>query len=199
MKKILCILFSISLLLACDKIRDKKNLNIENKVKEDSSLNIKPENYNPKTTDEKTAQKIKDFLISDFLKDDIANLEKSDRRFQFYSIDLNHDGTSEIFIRFMSSYFCGSGGCTFLLLDSDFKIITKFSVTRAPIFVEKLENTPWSILLVKDQGVFKELKYDGASYPNNPSILPKAPYDAPSGHAEILFDEYFSKAKTYEF
>ena len=199
MKKIIYILLAISLVPACGKIQDKKTLNIENNVVEDSSLNKTPENYNPKTTDERTADKIKEFLVSDFLKDDIAYLEKNDRRFQFYSIDLNHDGTSEIFIRFMSPYFCGSGGCTFLLLNSDFKIITKFSVTRAPIFVEKSENTSWSILLVKDQGVFKELKYDGSSYPNNPSILTKASYDAPSGHAEILFDENFSKAKTYEF
>jgi hypothetical protein len=153
----------------------------------------------PQSTDKQTANNLKNFLINDFLKDDISLLEPNDRKFQFYKIDLNNDGNEEIFVRFMSSYFCGSGGCTFLLLDKYGDVITKFTVTRAPIFVETRKVNGWSLLLVKDAGVFKELVFENGSYPSNPSVLPKAPYDAPSGHAQVMFDDSFYQSKTFEF
>jgi len=142
---------------------------------------------------------IRNFLINDYLKNDLEYLPESDRKFQFYKIDLNDDGSSETFVRFMTSYFCGSGGCTFLLLDNNEEIITRFSVTRAPIFIEKTKRNGWAVLLVKDAGIFKELVYENGTYPSNPSLLPKAPYDKSSGHAEVLFDESNSNIKTYEF
>lgn len=153
----------------------------------------------PQSTDQQTANNLRNFLKNDYLKDDISFLEKKDRKFQFYKIDLNNDGSEEIFVRFISPYFCGSGGCTFLLLDKYGEIITRFTVTRAPIFVEKNKVNNWSILLVRDAGVLKELTFDNGSYPSNPSILPKAPYDAPSGHAQVMFDDDFYKSKTFEF
>ena len=159
------------------------------------------------TTTEKTSNndegsienKIKSYLTEDYLKDDIDYLQDNDRKFQYHEVDLNHDGENEIFIRFMSSYFCGSGGCTFLLLDSKLNIITHFTVTEAPIFVETTDMNGWSILLVKDAGIFKELSFENGTYPNNPSLLEKAPYDAPSGHALIMFDENYSDEKTIVF
>lgn len=162
-----------------------------------------PENkttaYVPQSTDEQTANNLKNFLVNDFLKDDISFLEPKDRKFQFYKIDLNNDGNEEIFVRFIGSYFCGSGGCTFLLLDKYGEVITKFTVTRAPIFVESTQVNGWSVLLVKDAGVLKELTYENGSYPSNPSVLPKAPYDAPSGHAQVMFDDSFYLSKTFDF
>ena len=153
----------------------------------------------PQSTDEQTANNLKNFLVNDFFKDEISFLEPKDRKFQFYKIDLNDDGNEEIFVRFVGSYFCGSGGCTFLLLDKYGEVITKFTVTRAPIFVESTKVNGWSVLLVKDAGVFKELTFENGSYPSNPSVLPKAPYDAPSGHAQVMFDDSFYKSKTFEF
>lgn len=155
--------------------------------------------FAPQSTDEQTAANIKNFLINDFLKDDISILQPADRKFQFYKVDLNQDGNEEIFVRFFSPYFCGSGGCTFLLLDKYGEIITKFSVTRAPIFVEPTAKNGWSLLLVKDAGVFKELIFKDGSYPANPSMLPKAPYDAPSGHAQVMFEDDLYPSKTFEF
>lgn len=160
---------------------------------------IKSAEFVSQSTDQQTANNLKNFLVNDFLKDDLSFLEPKDRKFQFYKIDLNNDGNEEIFIRFMGSYFCGSGGCTFLLLDKYGEIITKFTVTRAPIFVEQTKVNGWSLLLLKDSGVFKELTFENGSYPSNPSVLPKAPYDAPSGHAQVMFDDEFYKSKTFEF
>ncbi len=152
-----------------------------------------------RSTDDEVAERIGKILVSRDLKNDLAFIGKSDRKFQFHQIDLNGDGDKEIFVRFLTAYFCGTGGCTFLLLDKEGNRLTRFSVTRAPIYAEKKKVNGWAILLVKDRGVFKELKYENGTYPANPSVVAKAPRDAPSDQAEVIFYEDFSKAKTYSF
>ena len=160
---------------------------------------VDQEEFVPQSTDEQTANNLRNFLTNDYLKDELQFLEPDDRKFQFYKIDLNDDGNEEIFVRFLTPYFCGTGGCTFLLLDKYGEVITKFSVTRAPIFAETTKVNGWSLLLVKDAGVFKELKFNEGTYPSNPSVLPKAPYDAPSGHAQVMFHDDLYKSKTFDF
>jgi len=142
------------------------------------------DNYDPATNDDQMGANIKNFLVNDFLKDDMAGLSENDHKFQFYKIDINNDGKDEYFVRFMSSYFCGTGGCTILLLDHESNIITKFTVMDPPIFVEK-GTQGWGTILVRSGGELKELKFNNGKYPSNPSVLPKAPYDAPSGFENV--------------
>ena len=206
--KTLFIPFFCLLLVSCKGDVQQSNTNNEkpNEVmttsdtitKEEVPIN-KTADFVPQSTDQQTANNLKNFLALDYLKDELSFLEPKDRKFQFYKIDLNNDGNEEIFVRLMSSYFCGSGGCTFLLLDKYAEVITKFTVTRAPIFVESTKVNGWSVLLVRDAGVLKELTFENGSYPSNPSVLPKAPYDAPSGHAQLMFDDDFYTSKTFEF
>jgi len=199
---IILIGFSLFLLSCKNEIGKQetlKDLSAKDSITQTVEKTVAQSEFVPQSTDEQTGNNIKNFLINQYLKDDLQFLQPNDRKFQFYKIDLNDDGKEEIFVRFMTSYFCGSGGCTFLLLDEYSEIITKFSVTRAPIFVEPSKENGWSLLLVKDSGVFKELRFNGDTYPSNPSVLPKAPYDAPSGHAQVLFDDDFYKSKTFEF
>ncbi|MDY2586821.1 hypothetical protein [Winogradskyella aquimaris] len=152
------------------------------------------------SVDDELAHKIKNYLTSKFLKEaDLRSIPKEERKFQLYKIDLNSDGKNEVFVNFLTSYFCGSGGCTILLLSNDLEPITKFTVTRTPLFAEQTIKNGWRILLTRSEGELKELTYNNGAYPSNPSMLEKAPYDAPSGHSEIMFDENFSKPKTYEF
>jgi len=206
--KILLISFFCLLLFSCKGgvQQSSTNNDKENEVMTTSDTITKEEvpvnktaDFVPQSTDQQTANNLKNFLALDYLKDELSFLEPKDRKFQFYKIDLNNDGNEEIFVRFMSSYFCGSGGCTFLLLDKYGEVITKFTVTRAPIFVESTKVNGWSVLLVKDAGILKELTFENGSYPSNPSVLPKAPYDAPSGHAQLMFDDEFYQSKTFEF
>lgn len=178
---------------------DKDASSIQDTVLTEETLKTDAMPFVPQSTDEQTANNIKNFLVNDFLKDDISFLKTDERKFQFYKIDLNDDGNEEIFVRLMSPYFCGSGGCTFLLLDKYGEIITKFTVTRAPIFAEPTKENGWSLLLVKDAGVFKELKFKEGTYPSNPSLLQKAPYEAPSGHAQVMFGDGLYSCKTFEF
>lgn len=155
--------------------------------------------YLAATVNDSLAEVVGRWLREYYLQEEISALQADDRKFQLYPIDLNKDGKQEVFIRFLSPYFCGSGGCTFLLLTDQLKIITRFTVTRAPIFVEPTLKNGWPILLVKDNGVFKELVYKEGSYPPNPSVIPKAPYDAPNGHAQVLFGEQAQPPMTYTF
>ena len=199
MKYVFLSLIFTFLVLSC-KPEKKETIENSSPVEKEAPETVEPaqESFVPQSTDEQTANNLKVFL-KNYTGDDYPTLQDIDKRFQFYNKDLNDDGNDEIFVRLMGPYFCGSGGCTFLLLDKYAEIITKFTVTRAPIFIEPSKVNGWSLLLVKDSGVFKELVFENGTYPSNPSVLPKAPYDAPSGHAEIMFDENFAKSKTFDF
>ena len=195
---------------SCEKEK-KKDLNLEAPVHEEAPSTENPDSkpmgeengiaqdeFVPQSTDQQTANNLRNFLKS-YTANDYEYLTDLDKRFQFFKVDLNGDGNEEIFVRFMGPNFCGTGGCTFLLLDKYGEVITRFTVTRAPIFIETKKVNGWSLLLVRDSGVFKELIFENGSYPDNPSVLPKAPYDAPSGHAMVMFDEEFAKSKTFTY
>lgn len=138
---------------------------------------------------------IKNSLLTEAELNRISSL---DRQFKLYVTDLNGDGKKEIFVSMTGSYFCGSGGCTVLLLDSNYKLITKFTVMQGSIFVEPTTENDWKVLTVKSEGEWKSLLYANGTYPSNPSVVEKAKYDAPSGHAEVAFDES-QKLDVYEF
>lgn len=142
---------------------------------------------------------VSNFLKNEFLTEaDLKVMTDTDRQFKLYTVDLNGDGKKETFVSLEGTYFCGSGGCTMLLLDSTYKLITKFTVMQGAIFVEPTVENDWKVLTVKSGGEWKKLVYADGTYPSNPSILEKAPYDAPSGHAEVIFDQE-QKLDVYEF
>lgn len=151
------------------------------------------------TTDETMAKIIANFLVTDYLKEDIKVMSVEDRKFQFQIVDLNRDGNDEVFVNFMTPYFCGTGGCTILLLSSNWEIITQFTVTRTPIAINYGEVEEWANLMVQDNGVWKDLKFSNGSYPSNPSLIEKSEFDAPSGEDHIIFSDEFSPTKTFTF
>lgn len=95
--------------------------------------------------------------------------------------DLNGDGQSEAIVYLMGGKWCGSGGCSTLILTQDknsWKILTKITVTRLPIRVLFSVSHGWHNIGVWVQGgnvkngYEAELMYDGRSYPRNPTISP---------------------------
>ena len=70
------------------------------------------------------------------------------------------------------SYFCGTGGCTILLLNSDGGLITTFTVTDYPIIVSNTITKNWKDLILYSNGKNHLMKFNGKTYPSNPSVQP---------------------------
>ncbi|MRM84171.1 hypothetical protein [Riemerella anatipestifer] len=123
-------------------------------------------------TNEALALRVKDYLNNSFLtKEDAKTITPEDKKFKLAQVDLNNDGKNEIFVHLTSSYFCGSGGCTVLLLQNDLKPITTFTVTTPPFWVQSKEENGWKVLSVQDREGWKTLTFSNGTYPSNPSLL----------------------------
>ncbi|MCF6222614.1 MAG: hypothetical protein L3J34_02685 [Flavobacteriaceae bacterium] len=208
MKKISTILILLTFLIACDQkkmTKNKEDLNIETRKTKDTTDNnaikselvdpnpddgIPPERYSPHNSNIEVAAKIKGFLMNQLLKDDLKVMTKNQRKFQYEEVDLNNDGKKEYLIGFKNSYFCGSGGCTYYLLQNNGAVITIFTVSDAPFISLILTTNGWRDLLVNSNGSLRLLQFDGKTYPSNPSIA-KVFNETPSDDAyRLLWDKF---------
>lgn len=143
------------------------------------------------------AVKVKDYITSEYLKsEDLKVIDAAERKFNLYQIDLNNDGKKEIFINFFTPYFCGSGGCTLALLDSDLKLINRFTVTRTPITIDSKTENGWKVLWLQDGNAWKKLINKNGKYPSNPSLIENTK-EAPETNALKLFDTNTSKSYSF--
>lgn len=134
-------------------------------------------------------EKIAHYIANEFLTPrDLKAIPMSERKFRYQQIDLNTDGKMEVFVSFYTPYFCGTGGCTVLLLDDHLKPVTKFTVTTPPLFAEQETTNGWKTLLVQDRDGWKELTYKNGKYPSNPSLLPASSKE-PSDYAQGIFTD----------
>lgn len=211
MKKhlILVLLFAI-LTYSCKNSSNNQTTGSESNV-DDSTVSYTVNDtsntyYSPNTTNPITAEKIKNFLALQN-KSYYNDLTDQDKKFSFYEIDLNGDSLNEYIIYLEGPYFCGSGGCSFYLLNNDFKVNTYFTVTDPPIFRSSNKTNGWNDLILygdfnENGGVknFIHLRYDNAKkqYPQNPSLIKKIDI-APSGEDYVMWKEGFSEAKKYTF
>jgi hypothetical protein len=134
----------------------------------DSSLSYGPDTHRPETA------KLVINTLATFYKSDIEKnlIDSFSRTFVFFEYDLNEDGRKEIFVSHTGPYFCGSGGCTLLLLSPDGKQITQFTVNRTPVIVLRERSKGWNDLLIESAGKLHLLQFDGKAYPANPSMAP---------------------------
>ncbi|HMQ75463.1 MAG TPA: hypothetical protein PKE21_03800 [Flavobacteriales bacterium] len=151
----------------------------------------------PTSDDQVLADSTAAYLLRS-LRDDLPAMSATDRRFQVLPVDLNDDGRPERFIRFMSPWFCGSGGCTLLLLDDQWTILTRFTVTDPPLFATSTRTDGWRDLMVSNGGRWRILHHGADGYPSNPSVVP--PTDlAPSGHDLLIFHDTFAPCRTWTY
>ena len=71
-------------------------INAVDTISKKSNSRDKVAEFVPQSTDEQTANNLKNFLALDYLKEDLALLQSNDRKFQFYRIDLNGDGNKSL-------------------------------------------------------------------------------------------------------
>lgn len=95
--------------------------------------------------------------------------------------DLSGEGIPEAIVYLTSGGWCGSGGCTMLILQPQgpaYKVVTKTTVTRLPIRALTTKSNGWLDLGVRVQGggllmpYEAVLSFDGSTYPPNPSVPP---------------------------
>ena len=114
--------------------------------------------------------------------------------------DLNDDGRSEIIVYAYGPMLCGTGGCNTLVFTPDasgYRLVANISVSRPPIQATPRSTNGWRDLLVRvsgggiAEGYDAELKFDGASYPDNPTVAPAEPATDTEG-AEVLIPDFES-------
>ena len=138
----------------------------------DPTDTIPSDRYGINSSSKQTADLVR-LTLQDLHKDDLKNniIDSFGRRFIFFEYDLNDDGKKEIFVGLRGSYFCGSGGCTIYLLDNQGNVITKFSVSR-DVVIDNKKTNGFKDLFIYSGGKFRIVKYNGKTYPSNPSTLP---------------------------
>jgi len=122
----------------------------------------------------KTADLIR-LTLKDLYKDDLAKnfIEDNSKKFIFFEYDLNEDGKKEILVGLTGGYFCGTGGCTQLVLDSQGNVITQFTVSDYPVVIDTNKTNGWKDLFIYSGSKYRIVKFNGKTYPSNPSILPE--------------------------
>ncbi|MYL35168.1 hypothetical protein GLW08_03825 [Pontibacillus yanchengensis] len=126
-------------------------------------------------------------------------------RYYYNRIDLNDDHNPETFVLLVGPYVCGTGGCSALILqkvDKQYKVISKFSLVRNPIIIRDKMTNGWNNILMYVAGggeepSYRELIFDGKTYPSNPSVQTKIENEEISGVGIINDDLAKSKGITY--
>lgn len=138
----------------------------------DPTDTIAAASYAAFSTDLKTAEKVRKFLQTEF-KDDIDKkaIDENSKKFIQYEFDINDDGKKEIFVGFTGSFFCGSGGCTQFILNDDGSKLASFTVSDYPIVIDNTKTKGYKDLFIRSGGKYRIVKFDGKTYPSNPSVL----------------------------
>ncbi len=189
----------LSAMICCSKTPEKQVKEFTSSNKNMDSVKTTPSAVTDSadTAENSLTLKIKDYINSQYLRpEDQKTIDASDRTFNLSQIDLNNDGKKEIFINFFTPYFCGSGGCTLLLLDSDLKLINRFTVMRTPITIDSKTEDGWKVLWLQDGNSWKMLTPKNGKYPSNPSII-KDTKEIPERNSLKLFNTTTSKKYSF--
>ncbi len=119
-------------------------------------------------------------------------------KYYYNKVDLNGDGKEEVFTVLYGMYVSGSGGGSGLLFDNNYNLVSTFTLVRTPIIISNNKTNGWNDILMYVSGggiesFYAQMKFDGKTYPSNPSVQPEVkPGTKVEGKAiianEITFD-----------
>lgn len=101
-------------------------------------------------------------------------------RYYYNRVDLNGDGNFEAIVHLVGPAICGTGGCNTLILQparNGYRLVSNIGLTSTPIIVSQQRTRGWSDLIVYvsgggiQRGHYVALRFDGRTYPDNPTIL----------------------------
>lgn len=110
-------------------------------------------------------------------------------------VDLNGDNTKEVIAYVHGDNACGSGGCDLLILNKnnkEYELLTELTISWPPIRVLDSKTNGWRDIAVWVQGggiqpgYEARLRFDGKSYPSNPSLV--APEEGMPAKGKIVID-----------
>jgi hypothetical protein len=137
-----------------------------------------PESTSPAQPSAEPADNTADLVtltLQNLMKEDLKKdlIDSGSRVFKYSSYDLNDDGKKEIFVGLTGMFFCGSGGCTMYILDSEGNKISRFTTVEYPVIVANSKTNGWRDLIFDGGGKIRLVKYDGKTYPSNFSKHPE--------------------------
>lgn len=112
---------------------------------------------------------------------DDHRVARDQTRYAAAFVHLNKGGSRQVVVYLSGDAWCGSGGCTTLVLTkpgSDFQVISKITISNLPIRVLDSVSHGWRELSVVVEGggiqpgYEAALPFDGARYASNPSVPP---------------------------
>lgn len=132
-------------------------------------------------------------IVQTIRKDDAGNT----LRYLTNRVDLNGDGRPEILVYLIGPMVCGTGGCglhVFTPTSTGYVRVAQTSVTRLPIRVARAKSAGWRNLIVHSSGGGAtgrdvELRFDGRTYPANPSVPGRYVKNAQAGDGDRLIDD----------
>lgn len=132
--------------------------------------------------------------LETYVKKQGANPKET--RYQIAEIDLNGDKKKDTLVLFQDSYWCGTGGCSMLVFtnkNNNFKLVSEISLVREPVIVSATKTKNWRDIIVHVSGGGGEtknvvLKFNGSSYPTNPSMLKPLATNAQTQGTEVFFE-----------
>ena len=123
---------------------------------------------------------LRDFIIQ-YLGAPDSEEDRTNTRYLSATADLNGDGKPETIVYIVSNTWCGSGGCTLLILttqNAHYKVITRTTVTQLPVRLLPTKTNGWQDLavFVAGGGILPgyeaKLVFNGKTYPRNPTVGP---------------------------
>ncbi len=120
--------------------------------------------------------------LSKFLRGYITvpTQEKETTRYSAAFVDLRDDGAQEAIVYLSSEGWCGTGGCTMLILSPEgtsYRVVTRIPAVRLPIRMLTTKTNGWhDVTVVAGKRLYEAiLPFDGKKYPGNASMPPAHP------------------------
>ena len=139
----------------------------------------------------------KDTALEDMFSKEFGLTKGTDSiRYYYNKIDFNNDQIPETFVYLVGPTVCGTGGCSGLLLEEkngEYTVKSRFSLVRTPVIIQNETTNGWKdiVMYVTGGGIepgYHQLKFNGESYPSNPSVEPVVKEEKIKGMG-ILNDE----------
>ena len=102
--------------------------------------------------------------------------------YEYVVVDLNDDGVPDAVVLITDHEYCGSGGCTMVVLrgkSEEFRLVSSSTVTRKPILLLQGVRNGWHTLSVRVEGGGVApsqvlMRFAHNRYPGNPTMQPRA-------------------------